>query len=543
MSIALEGRPEGHLSIVMMILNLGAIAAVIYRVKTFPDEAAGWWLFAAYLPLALVLNGLIVWWKAHAPGFAFGAVISLGVQLPITLLEIWGLLRLPWRGGRKHKPVVLLGGALFGGSLALLLWMLNFLPMHGVQGRTELLMFDSFVARVAVTGGVTAYLLADDPRRIRGPLGWLLLRYTLAGSAVLVTWKLLAMHPGHGLPAISSLCMISPISMILIAFHKVPAEVPEDAPNLSWPFVDALLYLPYATALVVMAALAMGQLRLNYYAFFGLTAILLLHQFLLQREVRSARDTLELKVQERTRELKEAQALALRSERANTMALLGAGMAHDLNNALMVVGGSIEVMKMKAERGIVPESGDMERIQKAAERCAGLSQRLMAFGRSQEDQPTYYDVNRVVQKCEDLFRMIVPKRIRLEVEPGEERLRAHGVPDHLEQVLINLVSNAKDAIPGNGSIRVELSPDQRADESRWARLTIRDTGTGMPPEVLGRLFQPYFTTKKPGSGTGLGLASTKAILERCGADIQVASEVGEGTTFTVFVPLGGVGQA
>jgi signal transduction histidine kinase len=188
--------------------------------------------------------------------------------------------------------------------------------------------------------------------------------------------------------------------------------------------VDSLLYLPYAAVLVSMGMLAGKGLPVPCTPLLGLTGVLLVHQFMLQREVRASRDTLEQKVLERTRQLQEAQTLAMRSERANTMALLGAGMAHDLNNALMVVSGSIEAIKLRAERGGAPDEGALERIQAAAERCAGLSKCLMGLGRAQEDPPRFYELNQMILKSEELLRMIVPKRIRLELRVCEEPLRA-----------------------------------------------------------------------------------------------------------------------
>ncbi len=432
-----------------------------------------------------------------------------------------------------------IGAALFGGALGLLLWIAGFWSGEWAEGGFALRMMQVVTFRMALTGGVVGYLLAEDPRRVRGPLGWLLLTVVAGGGAALLGLRLLALHPGDGLPAFAALVLLSPLALIHMVLHRAPAEVPAEAPGLAWPYVDVLLYLPYAGAGAALGALALrGALPASdlLLGFLALTALLLLHQFALFREVRAARDTLELKVRERTRDLEAAQALALRSERMNTMAVLGAGLAHDLNNALAVVHSSIEIIQLDLEEGRVPEARDLELIRKGAERCAGLSQRLMAFGRAQEEQPRAYDLNRLALSSEDLLRMILPSRIQLELKPSRDPLPVHGVPDHMEQVLVNLVGNAKDAIPGQGWIRLELARESGAQGPR-ARLLVRDSGQGMGPEVLAKLFQPYFTTKEAGRGTGLGLSSTKAILERCGAEIIVESEVGKGTTFTLLVPL------
>jgi hypothetical protein len=130
--------------------------------------------------------------------------------------------------------VRLAGSILFGGSLGLRLWMLNVIPGEQIQGGFRIALFDSFMLRIAVEGGATAYLLADAPRRIRGPLGWRLLRFTLAGAATLVTWKAIAVHPERGLPACASVTLLAPLTLVMIAFHRAPAEAPEDTPRLSW---------------------------------------------------------------------------------------------------------------------------------------------------------------------------------------------------------------------------------------------------------------------------------------------------------------------
>ncbi len=459
------------LGTLVLVLNAGAFLALFHRARAFPSEARAWRILAAALPLAVLANLLFVRRGLSTAPPDFGDGLSIWLHGPMAVLSVWSLLDLPWRSGEPgHRRVHLAGAALFGGAL-------------------------------------------------------------------LLSFRLLSLHPGMTLPPWTAGVLLVPLTLFMMVLHRVSAEVPDEAPRLTWPYVDLLLYLPYTLVgsalgiLVLRQALVLGGLLVGFLA---LTAVLLLHQLVLLREVRSARDTLEMKVAARTRELEVAQALALRNERMNTVALLGAGLAHDLNNALGIITSSLDLVCLSLEEGRVPDPPDLDRIRKAAARCAGLSQRLMAFGRAQEEGPQAYDLGDLVRHGEDLLRMLLPGRIRLDLEAVLAPFPVRGVPDQMQQVLVNLVGNAKDAVPGTGWIRVGLA---REGATPWVRLTVQDSGQGMPPEVRARLFQPFFTTKEAGRGTGLGLASTRAIVDRMGGRMEVESEVGVGTTFTLFLPL------
>jgi signal transduction histidine kinase len=183
--------------------------------------------------------------------------------------------------------------------------------------------------------------------------------------------------------------------------------------------------------------------------------------------------------------------------------------------------------------GRPPEPGDLEAIQLASQKGAELATRLMALGRAQKREPALLDLVAQVQESERLLRALAPPPIRLEVTAGAGDLRVRADALEVQQVLVNLVANARDAMPTGGELCISTA---RHGSGRGLVLRVSDTGTGMSPEVAARAFDPFFTTKEAGSGTGLGLASVKAIVEGMGGTIELDSAPGRGTTFTLVLP-------
>jgi len=239
-----------------------------------------------------------------------------------------------------------------------------------------------------------------------------------------------------------------------------------------------------------------------------------------------------------------------RAERMETVGRLAGGIAHEANNQMSVILGSAEFVLRRRD---IPDAvrEDVDHIHRAAERTAGITQQLLAFSRRQVMQPQVIDLNALVQSAEAILRRTLGERSRLVVnsEPALGRIKAD--PGQLEQVLLNLVLNARDAMPQGGTVTIEtsnasLSVEYAADKGvativpgPYVLLTVADTGVGMNPVTAGRAFEPFFTTKPTGEGTGLGLATVYGIVKQSGGYVWLYSEAGQGTTFKIYLPLVG----
>jgi CheY-like chemotaxis protein len=194
---------------------------------------------------------------------------------------------------------------------------------------------------------------------------------------------------------------------------------------------------------------------------------------------------------------------------------------------------------------------DLEHIQHAAERTAGITQQLLAFSRRQVLQPQVLDLNALVQRSEPILRRTLGERSRLVVRPAGGLGRVKADPGQVEQVLLNLVLNARDAMPHGGTVTIEtsnvaLTPEYAALKpvativpGPHVLLTVSDTGVGMDRQTVGQAFEPFFTTKALGEGTGLGLATVYGIVKQSGGYVWLYSEAGQGATFKIYLPVVG----
>jgi two-component system cell cycle sensor histidine kinase/response regulator CckA len=239
-----------------------------------------------------------------------------------------------------------------------------------------------------------------------------------------------------------------------------------------------------------------------------------------------------------------------RAERMETVGRLAGGIAHEANNQMSVILGSAQFVLGRAD---IPElvREDVEQIQRAAERTAGITQQLLAFSRRQVLQPQVIDLNVLVQRSEPILRRTLGERSRLVVRAARELGRVKADPGQLEQVLLNLVLNTRDAMPTGGTVTIETAnvtidaayaqgkPIATITPGPHALLTISDTGVGMDRETIGRAFEPFFTTKPIGEGTGLGLATVYGIVKQSGGYVWAYSEPGMGTTIKIYLPIVG----
>ena len=233
------------------------------------------------------------------------------------------------------------------------------------------------------------------------------------------------------------------------------------------------------------------------------------------------------------------------AQKMETVGRLAAGVAHDFNNLLMAVLGYSEVTLRKLAPDD-PLRGDLLGIIEVGERTGTLIRQLMTFSRKQVVRPQVLDLHAVVATVSKMLRCLIGEDVELDTRTGATHSRVRADPGQLEQVLLNLAVNARDAMPTGGRLRIETEnvsldeaearahPEARA--GAYILLTVSDTGCGMTAEVQSHLFEPFFTTKEPGKGTGLGLATVHGIVKQFGGHIRVESEVGRGTTFKIYLP-------
>ncbi|HEX6616743.1 MAG TPA: GAF domain-containing protein [Gemmatimonadales bacterium] len=238
--------------------------------------------------------------------------------------------------------------------------------------------------------------------------------------------------------------------------------------------------------------------------------------------------------------------LRTQAERMEAVARVAGGVAHEVNNMMTVITGFTDFLESSLPPDD-PRMGDLLEIRRAADRSAGITRQLLAYSRQQVLRPTPLDLNELVARTVPLLTRLLGPRVRLELHPTLEPTPIRADATQLEQVLINLALNARDAMESEGRLTLatevvavggdELeSPREQLPPGRYVRLAVTDTGHGMDASIRARAFEPFFTTKPAGQGSGLGLATVYGIVKQSGGFIWVASEPGEGTSFQVYLP-------
>jgi PAS domain S-box-containing protein len=236
---------------------------------------------------------------------------------------------------------------------------------------------------------------------------------------------------------------------------------------------------------------------------------------------------------------------ARQSRKMEAAGRLAGGIAHDFNNLLTAILGTSELLLSNLPKGDSTRE-DVEEIKRAATRAANLTRQLLAFGRRQVLQPRTLDVDTLVRGVESLLRRLIGEHITLSVQSAGGLWLVRADPGQLEQVIVNLSVNARDAMPTGGSLVIETAnlsfegashgEQSIMKEGDYVLLTVSDSGTGMDDETLRHVFEPFFTTKAPGKGTGLGLATVYGIVKQSGGFIYADSEVGRGSRFRIYLP-------
>ncbi|WP_306602254.1 sensor histidine kinase [Geothrix sp. 21YS21S-2] len=523
-------------SALVLFFNIATIALALAKARDLPEERTGWRIFA--LGVAVSMLGNALWLVLPiAPGAAAPmravAYAATPLSAAILALAVWSW---PWRGRDSHRGLNLLGSLVFCLSFLLLPWIRGvWSPV--MEGAPPLRIFViTLCSRLVLAGGLASFLVAGDPRRLRGPLGWLLLNCSLLFvQGAFLSHSMARMDVAARSPWFALTPLITG-ALFLAAYTRHAAEVPTEEARLGNHLPGLLLHVPFlATSTLIVVAIIEGRPPGPgvLLVFLLMTASLVLRQFLLQEQLMASHREMEERVRSRTVELERMQDVVLLNERLNAVVVLGAGLVHDLNKGLGSILSAAEVLQMELERRMKVSGFAVEAIIQAVERSAVLSSRVMDFSRRLQEEGEVRDLRRELGALEGLLKLLVPCGVHLVMQPGQEPAPVRIHTEDLKQILLNLVANARDAMPGGGTIRVAVGKETLTGETY---LDVEDTGTGIPEETRARMFEPFFTTKDPGTATGLGLASVKVLLERVQGRVEVSSSMGAGTRFRLLFP-------
>ena len=248
------------------------------------------------------------------------------------------------------------------------------------------------------------------------------------------------------------------------------------------------------------------------------------------------REVTDLRLRLAKAELLEQQ--LLQSQKLDAVGQLAGGIAHDFNNLLTAINGYCELLELRM-RTTDPLREWVGEIRKAGSQAAALTSQLLAFSRKQRLQIQAVDFPALIEEISQLLRRTLGERVKLEIDvPAKTSQYILADPNQVHQVIVNLAVNARDALEGDGTLRIASRRVERGkpgEQGRsWIELEVSDTGCGMDSATLDQVFEPFFTTKPPGKGTGLGLSTVYGIVKQSGGDIEVESRLGQGTTFRLY---------
>ncbi len=262
--------------------------------------------------------------------------------------------------------------------------------------------------------------------------------------------------------------------------------------------------------------------------------------------------TLRRRVEQRTDELKSAQASLVQAQKMEAVGQLTGGIAHDFNNMLAVVIGNLDIAKRRMAQGRGDVARQIDNAMDGAQRAAALTQRLLVFARRQPLEAAPTDLNQLLADLSELLRRTLGETVRIEAATAPDLWIVAVDQAEMESAVINLAINARDAMPRGGTLRIETAnvaigaadaAEGALTPGDYVAVTVADSGTGMPPDVAARAIEPFFTTKEVGRGTGLGLSQVYGFIRQSGGRVEIASEEGLGTTVRLYLPCHQSGPA
>jgi signal transduction histidine kinase len=541
------------LNAVILLTLLCTSTALLWRARRFPREATTWrWYAASYACFALSYAGYFV---AEVVDISRIDRVTMGLIVTATLCQVLGLTRLP---APTPRPGTRLRSAMDAVTFALALLALQWLGGVAAGWATPGLALVDRVFIVmpypalATTAGVIVYLANLHPERYLGVLGLLFVAEAVSTANNVAALSLAAVGaytPGHPID------VLAPLSLAAVAAAALwPYAVDHRVERPRFLRLPSLLpYLPLAAVLALLVERhAEGRLAPAEDALwlvYPLLAVVIVRQVLTLGDLRRLSGTLEQRVEERTRELTAARAELARAHRLEALGRLAGGVAHDFDNLLTGIGGQAHLVA-RSRSSADAIAGYATEIQHAVERGAGLTRQILTFARRQPGAPRVLAPAVVVRNLERLLRGLLDEHTELVVRaPEGEGPAVRMDAGQLEQVVVNLVVNGRDALrgrPGRIVVAVDvaevdpaLAARHEVAPGRFATITVEDGGEGMSDDTRARLFQPFFSTKAPGKGTGLGLATSYGIVRGAGGFFTVRSAPGQGSTFVVHVPVTG----
>ena len=272
-----------------------------------------------------------------------------------------------------------------------------------------------------------------------------------------------------------------------------------------------------------------------------------------EERLRELNETLESRVQKEVAERRQAEDALRQAQKMEAVGQLTGGIAHDFNNLLTIIIGNIDTVTRRLDATADPRaSRSLENALRGAERAAALTQRLLAFSRRQPLDPKQTDVGGLLTSMSDLLRRSIPETIAIQVQPAPGLWRIEVDPHQLENAILNLAVNGRDAMEQGGTLSIEACNVGHAGDEllpgfmppgHYVKIAVTDTGCGMAPETLPKVYDPFFTTKEVGKGTGLGLSMVYGFVKQSGGHIDLDSALGEGTTVKLYLPRAGDAEA
>ena len=540
--LALRIPPTTGFALALNAVNAVAAGAAAWlamlHAERVPADARGWrWAAAAVAIQAVYQVHAVVYGVVRGAPPPFPGDIEI---LQIVALVCAGVALVSWAHRAlppRQRLRMALDGLIVGLAVFVVMWVAALGPFIGVETSTpgDRALVISDLAIIAADLGVAAYMVGIVPGGLGGPLGWILaaLLAATAGNTA-VTALALKQHYFTGHP--EDLLVLLALACFGMAAASRESLVPDlDAPP---PRSEVGILIPNA---LVLAALGAGAWLLAHPYPGGdpiLAALVTLtgtavfaRQQLALRDVELLSVRLESDVVERTRDLATSRAALEQMQRLEAVGRMAGSVADDFRRIIVAMDRPVAALGATVPPGH-PDAEAVTEIRAAAHRALALTDQLLTFARRQHVEPRVVDVNALLAESMPLLRQLAGKTVTVELRVTPDAAPVFADPTQLVQLLSNLAVNGRDAMPGGGTLAITT-----ALRGSSVHVEVTDTGAGMDEDTMGHIFEPFYTTKPAGKGTGLGLATCYGIVSRANGTIAVTSSPGHGTVFAVDLPL------